>query len=238
MQEPPIFRPHESPERAEILHEVAARILELPATRVARVGIDGVDGAGKTVFADELASVLAPSRRPVIRASVDDFHNPRAVRYARGRASPQGFYLDSYDYAALRRCLLDPLAPDGSRAYRTAAFDHLRDNPVAGETHLAAPNAILVLDGIFLHRPELRGCWDLSVFLSVPFEVSIPRGATRGPGFGSDDPAAESNRRYVEGQGLYLAEARPSEQADIVIDNADLAAPKIVTVRAHGRIAG
>ena len=230
MQEPPVFRPHESPQRAEILREAAARVLELPATRVGRVAIDGVDGAGKTVFADELASVLAPSRRPIIRASVDDFHNPRAVRYARGRASPEGFYLDSYDYAALRRCLLDPLGPGGSRAYRTAAFDHLTDRRVAGEAHLAAPDAILVLDGIFLHRPELRDFWDLSIFLSVPFEVSIPRGAGRGAGFGSLDPAADSNRRYVEGQRLYLDQAAPQDRADIVIDNTDLAAPKVVKI--------
>lgn len=230
MQEPPAFRPHESPQRAEILREVAARVLELPATRVARVAVDGVDGAGKTVFADELASVLAPSRRPIIRASVDDFHNPRACRYARGRASPEGFYLDSYDYAALRRCLLDPLGPGGSRAYRTVAFDHLTDRPVADKAHLAAPNAILVLDGIFLHRPELRDGWDLSIFLSVPFEVSIPRGAARGPGFGSPDPSAESNRRYVDGQRLYLDQAAPRDRADIVIDNTDLAAPKVVKI--------
>jgi uridine kinase len=230
MQEPLAFRPHESPQRAEILREAAARVLELPATRVGRVAIDGVDGAGKTVFADELASVLAPSRRPIIRASVDDFHNPRAVRYARGRASPEGFYLDSYDYAALRRCLLDPLAPEGSRAYRTAAFDHLTDRPVADKAHLAAPNAILVFDGIFLHRPELLDFWDLSIFLSVPFEVSIPRGAGRGGGFGSPDPAADSNRRYVEGQRLYLDQAAPQDCADILIDNTDLAAPKVVRI--------
>jgi uridine kinase len=235
MPELPAVRPHESPRRAEVLREVAARVLELPATRVARVAVDGVDGAGKTVFADELAAVLAPSRRPIIRSSVDGFHNPREARYLRGRGSPEGFYLDSYDYAALRRCLLDPLGPEGSRTYRLAAFDHLTDSPVAAEDHSAAPNSILVLDGIFLHRPELRDCWDLSVFLSVPFEISIPRGASRGPGFGSPDPATESNRRYVEGQRLYLDQAKPQDRADIVIDNADLAAPRIIKVGAARR---
>jgi uridine kinase len=234
VQEPPTFRPYETPQRAEILREVAARILELPATRIARVAVDGVDGVGKTVFADELASDLAPSRRPVIRASVDGFHNPRAVRYQRGRSSPEGFYRDSYDYAALRACLLDPLGPEGSGAYRTAAFDHLTDSQVDSETHQAAPNSILILDGIFLHRPELRGCWDLSVFLNAPFAVTIPRGAARGPGFGSPDPTAESNRRYVEGQRLYLSRDRPEERADILIDNSNLAAPRVLRARKHG----
>ena len=34
--------------------EVATAILALPADRIRRVAIDGVDGAGKTHFADDL----------------------------------------------------------------------------------------------------------------------------------------------------------------------------------------
>jgi hypothetical protein len=65
----------------------------------------------KTVLADALAPLVIAKGRQVIRASVDDFHHPRAVRYARGRYSPDGFFLDSYDYPAFRRLLLDPLGP-------------------------------------------------------------------------------------------------------------------------------
>jgi len=32
-----------------------------------------------------------------------------------GRDSPVGFYLDSFDYAGLKKVLLDPLGPGGSR---------------------------------------------------------------------------------------------------------------------------
>ena len=46
---------------------------------------------------------------------------------------------------------------------------------------------------------------------------------------GSDpNPAAGSNRRYLEGQKLYFREASPQQQADILIDYADLNEPKIV----------
>ena len=96
--------------RRRILAYVADAILRLPKTHVARVAIDGVDGAGKSVFADELAAVLARASRPIIRASVDSFHNPRALRYRQGRASPQGYFYDSYDYARLAALLLDPLS--------------------------------------------------------------------------------------------------------------------------------
>ncbi|MGZ4289958.1 MAG: uridine kinase [Gaiellaceae bacterium] len=173
---------------AEIAQEITGRSAR-------RVGIDGVDGAGKTVFADELAAAIGD---PARRLSVDDFLHPPEVRYRPGRDSPEGFFLDSYDYGAFTRAL-EP-------GYGT----------------------ILVVDGIFLHRDELVGRWDYSIWLEVPFEISVARGARRGYGFASPDPWAESNRRYVEGQRLYLGRCVPQARATVVIDNSDLDAPRRV----------
>lgn len=211
---------------ALLAHLAGAIAAALPAGRPLRVAVDGVDGAGKTMFADELAAALESRARAVVRASVDGFHHPRAVRYQRGRDSPEGFYRDSYDYAALRERLLDPFGPGGSRRYTREVFDHATDTVVDAPAHTAADDTVLVLDGIFLHRRELRGLWDFSVFLDVGFDVSIARCAARDGG--SPDPAAAPNRRYVDGQRLYLAEARPRDRADVVVDNTDLAHPRIV----------
>jgi uridine kinase len=214
------------PRRQEVLDTVA-RALSCPiAAGVTRVAIDGVDGAGKTHFADELAGVLGASGRSVIRASVDGFHNPRSIRYRLGRDSPEGFFEDSYDYAQLKAVLLDPLSPGGSGHYRAAVFDHRSDSPVSAPTRVASPGDILVLDGIFLHRPELRAYWDYSIFLEVAFAVSIPRGSQRGEG--SPDPKAASNQRYVRGQELYLRSCEPARFCTVTINNDDLLAPYIV----------
>ncbi len=210
------------------MQTVAGRVLETPSPFVLRVAIDGVDGAGKTTFADELAGVLRPSGREVIRASVDGFHHPKEVRYRLGRGSPEGFYRDSYDYGALETYLLGPLGPGGSGRYRTAVYDVGAETPVVMPEQQATPGAVLLFDGMFLHRPELRRVWDLSVWLEVPFHVSVPRGAGRGPGYGSPDPEADSNRRYVEGQKLYLAACTPQAHATLVIDNSDLSAPRLL----------
>lgn len=212
-----------------MLGTLAARLDTQPASPVLRVAVDGVDGAGKTTFADELAASLRSLGREVIRASVDGFHQARAVRYRLGRDSPEGFYRDSYDYAGLRRALLDPLGPDGSMRYQTAIFDVDADQSVSQPELTAPPGSILIVDGLFLHRPELRSVWDDSVFLRVDFAVSVPRGAARGPGFGSPDPAAESNRRYIGGNQLYFREANPEKWAGVVVDNNDLNAPFIVS---------
>jgi len=194
---------------------------------VLRVGIDGVDGAGKTTLADTLADALEAAGIAVIRASVDGFHHPRAVRYRLGRESPEGFFRDSYDYLALRRRLLDPLSPGGSLRYRTAVFDARADRHVDAPEQQAPAGSVLIVDGIFLHRPELREYWDFSVFLAVRFEVSIPRGAQRGEG--SPDPLAPANRRYVEGQRLYLRACDPERHAPLVVDYDDPAAPRILS---------
>ena len=213
-----------TPARAAVLRRVADAVLALPATGVARVGIDGVDGAGKTTLADELRDVLAASGRPIVRASVDGFHNPKLVRYRLGKTSPEGFFRESYDYETLRRVLLDPLGPGGSGRFRRAVFDVDRDRPVDDPEEQAAPGAILLFDGLFLHRPELRRTWDFSVFLRVDWE----RNHRLADPSEADDPR---HRRYREGQALYFRECAPWDHASMVIDNHDLAAPFIVSAR-------
>lgn len=215
--------------RREVLEQVAdllpdARRLGRPV----RVAVDGVDGAGKTTFADELAAVLRARGRPVLRASVDGFHHPAAVRYRRGRHDPHGFFLDSYDLAAFRSVLLDPLAPGhaGPRRVRTAVHDHTTGTDPGLPWVEVADDTVALVDGIFLQRDELADVWDVAVWLAVPFGVTYARMAVR-DGCPAD-PADPANARYREGQRLYLGACSPAERADVVVDNADLTAPRVV----------
>jgi uridine kinase len=191
------------------------------------IAVDGIDGAGKTTFADALAEVFAEDGTAVLRASIDDFHRPRAERYERGRRSPEGYYRDSYDYATFRRVLIDPFREGGqtggTTGFQLAAFDLARDAPVESTWTTAPKDAVLIVDGIFLHRPELRRLWNWSVWLDVPIDVASQRLALRD---GSDpNPSAPSNARYRDGQEIYLKEAEPRAQASAIIDNTDLAHP-------------
>ena len=208
-----------TPARAAVLDSVAASVLALPRLGTLRVAIDGVDGAGKTMFGDELGDRLAPSGRAVIRATVDGFHRPKSVRYRRGRTSPEGFYRDSYDYATLQRVLLDTLGPGGTGRYRRAIFDVDADAAVDVPEDEALPGSILLLDGIFLLRSELRRHWDYSIFLRVEWVRNHRVRHRPEPG----------QHRYHEGQNIYFRECEPWKHASIVIDNDDLDAPFIVS---------
>ncbi|SDU04103.1 uridine kinase [Halopseudomonas salegens] len=181
------------------------------------------------MFADALGRVLRSSGASVIRASVDGFHHPRAVRYRRGRYSAEGFYRDSFDYARLKQALLDPLSPGGTGKFVPAVFDHPSDSPVSLREGQGRVGDILLFDGIFAHRPELRGYWDLSVFLEVPFETSIKRLGQRDGG--PTDAQAPLNRRYIEGQELYLRECTPTDQATVIVDNTTPDSPRIIRWR-------
>lgn len=212
--------------RTDVIEAVAQSVAALPSTRVMLVAVDGVDGAGKTVFADELGRAVQALGRPVIRAGIDGFHQPRRLRYRRGRTSPDGFFHDSYDYAALRRVLLDPLRSGDHGWYRRAVFDHVEDRPADVPAEQAAAGAVLLLDGIFLHRPELAGFWDYSIFLQVGFAATFARMAVRD---GCDpEPGAPANLRYLDGQRLYLDSCHPARAASVVIDNNDFRHPVIL----------
>jgi uridine kinase len=188
------------PSLAHAAHAVA--VLDHDGRRV--VAIDGVDGAGKSTFADRLAPLVD---RPVVRASIDDFHHPRAIRYRRGRESPEGFYLDSYDLGKLTSWLLDPFA--AGDAFRRRAFDHVADTPVDAKLEEAPSDAILVLDGLFLHRRELLSRWDLSIWLDVPPQIAALRLLRR-----DGEP---TRRRYVRGNELHAADAKPTVRASLVL---------------------
>nr|WP_256127870.1 uridine kinase [Arthrobacter sp. SDTb3-6] len=199
------------------------------------VAIDGVDGSGKTTFAAAYATALEVLGRPVVVIHADDFLNLRAVRHRRGRDSPEGFWLDTYDYAALERDVLAPFGPRGDGLYRSAATDRRLDLALDPPRLQARPGTVCIVEGMFLHRRELAGRWDYSVFLDVPFAETARRMALRD---GTPaDPGHPGMRRYVGGQRLYFAEAAPWLRADRVVDNTDPAEP-LVTPQAAGHLRG
>ena len=216
--------------RPTLLNSLAGRIESIERAHPVRVGIDGPGASGKTILAEELADVLRRRGRHVIRAGVDGFHNPPEVRYRRGRDCVHGYYHDSFDYAAMREHVLEPLGPTGSRRYRPAVYDFRVESPVAHEPEHAPDDAVLLFEGVFIQRPELAECWDLTVYVHADFEVTQRRAMTREvEHFGSPDAVARKYEdRYIPGQRLYIDTCSPRETATIVVDNNDPARPAMI----------
>lgn len=214
--------------REQVLMEITRRIRHLKKPHPARVAIDGVDAAGKTALSNELAFHLTKLDLHVIQSSTDGFHNPRAIRYRRGNESPEGYYLDSFDYPSIIKLVLEPLGPGGDLRYRPAIFDYRVDFPVDEPYRQAQIDSILLFDGIFLLRPELRNYWDLTIFVQVSFDVILDRAIQRVKGAAEVYQLEERYRkRYIPGQRIYFRACQPEQRADIVIENNDLENPTL-----------
>lgn len=213
------------PVRQLVLVDLLSMMLAVAPGQRAVVAIDGVDGAGKTRLARELVA-LAPhvAGREVRNVSIDGFHHPRARRHARG-TGPQTFYQDSYDYEAFRARVLRPFR--AGLDYVPAVHDVETDQAVSPAPVTASDDALLLVDGIFLRRPELAAEWDATLLVLVPLHVSVPRGNARFPDRTADDPAHEANARYVGGQQLYLQQAR-LHPPTWILDNTDLQRPALL----------
>lgn len=200
--------------RAQVLGQVAA-LLPSHGDSCVLIGVDGVDGAGKTTFADELAVHVS---RPTVRISVDDFHNVSALRYRLGRDSAEGFWLDAFNYPRLIADVLEPLR--ASRRYRPRAHDLASDAIVDEGWRTAPRDAVVIIDGLFLLRPQLSGRFDLVIFVDVPFRIAAERLARR--------DGARPMERYVGASRRYLASCDPKSCADVLIDNSDLENPRLL----------
>lgn len=209
--------------RVELLRELRAEISHNYRAGRIIVAVDGVSGSGTAAFADDLADVFREDGRVVFRASIDDFHRKREDRYARGRDSADGYYSDSFDYSLFRRVLIEPFRMAGSAGFQLVGFDEERDVGEEMRWVTGPRDAVLIVDGVFLHRPELRGLWHYSVWLEVPLAEAYRR---LQQAIGADPrPDAASNARYVGGHALYLADAAPRGRAAVAIDNSDEAHP-------------
>jgi len=217
-------------DRQRVLDDIADALCTAMTAHPLRVAIDGVTASGKTTFADELAAAMHARNRSSIRISMDGFHHPRTRRHRRGRLSAVGYYDDAYDFEALRELVLLPLGPGGSARYATAIIDLGSDQPLGLEPRTASSDAVVIVDGTFLQRPEIAELWDLIIFLQTPFDVALERGVARDWAElgGKQHARLLYQRRYHAACRRYLRAANAAERASILVDNSHPDAPRLI----------
>ncbi len=216
--------------RKQNIKEIIDRILTLKLTHPIRVGVSGITASGKTTFANELAEEIKKRGLPVTRASIDDFHNPRLIRYAQGKESAKGYYEDAHDYTAFKERLLKPLGPNGNLQYETISHNLITDIPVYNTPIFAQPNMVLIVDGTFLLKKDIEYLFDYKIFVDTNFEIARKRGAKRETeAFGSYKEAEKMFlNRYHAACKMYIEEHNPKDCADVVFRNSDLAKPELI----------
>lgn len=193
------------------------------------VAFDGIDAAGKTCFATDFLNSLLEDNLNVVLVSVDNFHNPKKIRYEKGVNSAEGFYLDSYNYQALIEKTILPFKNYEDKIC-VQSFNLANDCEEFSFVEIEG-NTILILEGIFLQRKELRHLLDFTIFLEVSFDTALKRNIARAMTsnleLNINEIVEKYNARYMQGQQLYFNSDRPEAAAEVIIDNNNYELPII-----------
>jgi uridine kinase len=220
--------------RAQVLETIADAVLRVSRPHPVRVGVDGRSAAGKSTLCGELAAVLAASGRPVLCASIDDFHRPGHAWYSRRRGwTPETLYERGYDYSGFRDLVLRPLGPGGDGRCRTRHWDAANDVAYPGAWHELPRDGVLVAETSFLFRPELAAHFDWTIWLDIDFDTLLERVRRRDVAWaGSEEEVvAKYEATWIPVHQLYERTENPRDRADVVVDNERFEEPRITRLR-------
>jgi uridine kinase len=167
------------------------------------VAIDGLGGAGKSTFATELSAHLPNSGI----VGVDDFYRP--MEHAnRFKLASQGGYKQHFDWQRLRDEVLEPLSR--RRRARFRRYDWATNG--LADWRDVVPQDVVIVEGVFSTRPELRPLLGVTVYVDASREVRVARMRARRY---EDLNWLES---WMAAEEWYVEHIRPAEHVDLVLD--------------------
>lgn len=171
---------------------------------VCLVGVDGCGGSGKSTF----AGALARAGTGVEIVHMDDFYRPAAERL--GMSAPADAMGADFDWPRLGQAVLEPLARGEQGRYQR--YDWATD-ALAG-WHEVEARGVVVIEGIYALRAELRDIYDVRIWVECPYELRLARGMAR------DGEAMRWRweQEWMPLEDRYVAAHAPHEAADLVVD--------------------
>jgi HAD superfamily hydrolase (TIGR01549 family) len=190
------------------------------------IGVNGIDGAGKTEFAASLVTFLKTKGFQTQLINLDDFHNPKAIRYA-GKDQADNYYNKSFNIDLVIDKLLLPIKKKIPVSLKLKTLNLTTDKYENEREYIIDANTIVIFEGVFLFRKELTPYIDSKVFLDIPFEESKKRAKLRD----LHDSLNKYDIKYLPAQERYLREYPATKVANIIIDNTNWEYPRIKYVR-------
>lgn len=207
----------------EVLEQIINSIVEIRNPNAPFIiGINGVDTSGKTVFSKKLEKKLRSLNYKVQIIHVDDFHNPIPIRFS-GKNPIDDYYNFSFDFKKLITDILDPIRTTG---YLSQTFNHLdlaSDKFEKVVEYDVSSESIVLLEGVFILKDEIRKYLDYSIFIAISFEEMKRRAIVRDvPALGNkENVMSDYERKYIPTQKMYLESFPPKIFADIILNNED-----------------
>jgi uridine kinase len=171
----------------------------LPPTLLA---IDGHSAAGKSSLARGVVA-LTPGATIV---PTDDFYRPLDVDY-REALDAAGGYAEYYDWQRLETEVLRPLRSGSPARFRK--YDWLAN--ALGDWVEVAPEGLIVIEGCYCARPELRAYYDAIVLVTTSPVARQRRQHQR------NDATPAWLERWDAAERHYLDRHRPDLYADLIV---------------------
>jgi len=187
------------------IHEVTEALGALRSTRpTVLVAIDGPSGSGKST----LAAILAQRLGAMVVAG-DDFYRvlEPADRLALG---PEDGYRRYFDWERLQAQVLQPVRRGQVARYERFDWGLQR---LGAEVEVPALGVILV-EGVYSFRPELRPFYDWSILVETPREERLKRMQARGENDENWIARWDASERW------YFANALSHSDVDAVVSGA------------------
>jgi uridine kinase len=186
----------------EALLAVIDMLLDRTSCKVCAVAVDGHSAAGKSSFGHMLAHRVGAAL-----VTGDDFY--RVMGEAdRSRLSPRQGIDCYYDWQRMRDVALIPLRNGQPATYRPFDWD---TGQLATRTVTIPAASIVVVEGLYVSRPELHEFFDLAVLVEAPVDVRWRRQRQRG------DASEEWLHRWDAAERHFFAHVRPSDTFDVIV---------------------
>lgn len=181
------------------------------------IGIDGLGGAGKTTISAQISDTLADRGIPVTLLHIDDFIHPRCVRYRDDIPEWKCYYDLQWNYTPFLE-LLSAFRRDGTYCGMVSLYNKDEDSYDSQEIHIPE-NGVLLVEGVFLQRPELSSVFDAVIYLDVPESVRLSRVLQRDGYIGDADAIRQKyENRYFPAERFYVETCKPEECADFLVE--------------------
>ncbi|HUY27689.1 MAG TPA: hypothetical protein VMV27_09750 [Candidatus Binataceae bacterium] len=186
----------------EAVQAACALFAKLLRGRVIIAAIDGGGGAGKSTLAAGIRAALGG----VSIVRTDDFYRPldgddRAAR------DPEYAYRNYLEVERLRAEALAPLRAGTAARYQPREWTSAE---LRGWTEIP-PNPIIIVEGVYSTRPELRDLIELAIFVDTPRDIRLARMKAR-----AQIDTVWINR-WMAAEDRYFEDLRPLDSADLAV---------------------
>ncbi|WP_377863508.1 hypothetical protein [Bacillus sp. R86525] len=217
-----------SQNRKQMIDELTSTILNSRNnTQPYIVGISGVDTSGKSRLTDELESKLLELNYDVQVIHIDDFHNPKRIRYNTAFPEPEQYYNLSINFQELIDEILIPIKNNNELSIVLSHLDLSKDEFTKSKEYKVCKDTIVLLEGVFLYRKELSQFLDFFIYLEIDESTMLDRAKMRDVPTQGEEVIRKYDEKYIPAQKKYIHTYQPKQNANIVIDNNCISNPII-----------